>query len=460
MFARLVFQPPTSVGYAQTYINTVLSVITGAITSNTQLDPAAFNRSASIINTTTPSGWYLVDASANLVGNTVSTGVHPPTVIASNLTDDPTRAKTLWINSGISSNTFVDFLAVPMEGWNSATKTVGNSYFITQFLTQTGNTQSAILNGSNAYARAYSLATHYNYATSSLTGVGGFITIISSSNAHLLVANYIGSRPPTFNNYFFVTEYSRDDPWNTPANGYPSWLWEGACVAPSPSTGAFLGGAFANNTSPGYGSYVFHQHFGALCRIYNTSAATDQSWVPMYDHASVNSGNSGTPVERISSGFGFGQWGITTRYMNWSNFWGAAVAQGTAPDINAGGRTADSATLGYPAPVSRGLAQVGNKYNFTGNYNIQRDINKNPAFSVAELRVSPWNYSTSSPGINGNTIFNGGSITAVNQYLYAFKAGYNSLDEISFGGNTYINLILNQAPSGNVMSSNILVLER
>lgn len=454
MFARLVFQPPSIItNYAQTYFTTLMGVITGGITSNTQLDPAAFNRSASIINTTTPSGWYLVDGQANAIGNVVFSGagnVSPPHVIASNISDDPTRAKTLYITQTLSANNYVDIAAIPMEGWDRVNKTASNSYISTANLTGLNN-NGQVMNSTNNYARAYTLAHHYNYTSTNLTSsVGGMVTIVSSSNTHLLVANYLNSKPPTFLNYYFVSEYTRDDPWNTPANGYPSWYWEGACVPYAPTTGAFLGGAFANNTTPGYGSGNFHQHYGAVCRFYNTSTNSDNTWVPMYDTAGVNNGNSGNPASFIGV-INPSNWGITTRYMNWSYFWAGSTNQPTG-----GGQTADSFVGRYPNPLTRGLAQVSNFINFTGNYNTQRDINKNPAYAVGEVRIQSWAQGNI---LNSNTIWNGGSISAITP-IYAFRAGYNSLDEISFGGNTYMNLILNQAPAGNTFSSNILVLER
>ena len=471
MFARLITNSTIPAASAQTIFLTTIGVITGSITSNTQIDPTVYNRGACLIVNTTPSGWTLIDSSANLVSNSVISGTSPPVVIGSTISDDPTRGKYLYIGQTYAGNTVLDACIAPFEGWDATTKTASNGTYITPtgnstvlpFTAGSGGyanlTGGAWYNTSNNCARWYNLYSPIPLSTIGNAGtLGPLTTIISTSNSHFFIANYVQPRagsasPPTFLNYFFLSEYSRDDPWATVANGFPPWFFEGASV-PLYATTAFLGKKQANNyfnvgnpqlLPPAFGSGANAQHYGIVQRALSNNPLELVRGLPMFY-------TSGSSVFNPSSGQCV--WGLTTRYFNWSLF-----------SFAVGGPSADNASTTGNFPASAGLATVGNYVNFLGNQNTTRDVNKNPALPISEIRLTRWASDTnfegnivSSPGI---VYLNaGGSLNAVNPYIWAFKAGYNTFDEISLGGNTYMNLILNQAPSGNTWSSNILVLER
>ena len=297
-----------------------------------------------------------------------------------------------------------------MEGWNTVTKASGNNW-LTTGNTQAANIQSNYFNNtSNGYSRAYDFVSPL--ANNKIST--GVVTIISASQAHLFVASYYNITNPIFNNYFFLTEFSRDDPWNIVSNGYPAWLWEGAAN----TSGIYNANTFASNG-----------HTGAIARLYSPAANSDISF-------------SNNLMSAVAGGFApsSGNWGLTTRYINWGQ--AGLTPEGTARPF-----------------LPRGLTTVGTSSFFTGNQSLNRDVLKNPAYSIAELRLTPIMQDATNSTWNSNNFFIGGGITTVNPYIYAFTSGFKTFDEINFGGQTYMSLIVNTASPGSSNSSNILIRE-
>jgi hypothetical protein len=431
MFAKLVTNPNTAV-YSNTFFNTLVGVITGSITSNNQLDGATFNKNASQIITTVPSGWIVHDPQANLVARTYNVPGSPPVVISSPWSDNGSYSKYLWLTQNAGGNTltynplttpnpyFWNILAVPMEFWSNTTKVAVNSY-ISQ---ATMNTVQ--INIANYSSNATMVATNFRMERNNSDFIGpmdfditttGTTTIISSSNTHLFVGSYKGIVNPVFNSYFFLSEYTRDDAWSIAANGYPSWYFE-----------------LGSNTTGLYdaripGSLISSSHAGSLARIYNTRAEVDHSWVDMLDY--------GTRETNIGGGAN-SNWGVASRFIPW------AFTSNTI-----------SGYINRPY-TPRGLALAGQASMFIGNQNTYRDINKNITYGLAEIKLQPIHAGTI---LNSNNIFLGGSISAKTPYIYLFKSQWNNLDETSFGGDVWMNLILNVSGPGTTNASCILIKE-
>lgn len=414
MFAKLVTNINTpffpNAPSANVFFNTLINVISGAITSNTQLDPLTFNTSASYITNTVPSGWSVIDSQANTPGMPPVLSGCNPVVLGAPWTDSASNAKYVWVGAVNSVNTTFNVSCLPMEGWNTVTKAAGNNWFGSAN-NQVANIQSNYFNNSsNGFSRPYDFVSPL--ANNKIST--GTVTIVSCSQAHLLVASYYNLTNPTFNNYFFLSEYTRDDPWNIVTNGYPAWLWEGA---------ANTSGIFNANT------FTTNGHFGAIATLYNPSLNT-------------NSAQSNNLMSAVPNSFAptTGNWGLTSRYINWGQV--GSTAEGLARPF-----------------LPRGLAAAGTSAFFTGNQVLNRDIAKNPAYSVAEIRLTPIMQDITNNTWNSNNIFIGGSLSSVNPYVYLFSSGYKSLDELNFGGFTYMNLILNTGVAGSSSASNILVRE-
>lgn len=475
MFARLVYNQsvPSS---AQTIFATIVNILTGTITANTQLDPYVYNRSASYIvngaGAGANTGWTVIDSQANLVANAAISS--NPVVIGSPWSDSSFYGKYLYLAPANTSNNIPNFVSIPMDGWQANTKSTSNGLFLGQFtggasaFTYLANATAlgaqAVFNSSNNVSRWYDFI---NLGAGSLYAHGitsnFHTTILSSSNTHLLIANFIngvpiisaGTKPsPQLTNYFFLSEYSRDDAYNTAASGFPSWFAEGASIPLFSSASATYLGAAATNTfvtSLGltFGNATNYQHTGIVAAQINTNSNNSTLGVPMF-----------TPGAGISPGGLYSNWGITTRFFNWPAFQyytSYNLSSGVLPNyINV--ETPSSLTN---TPYSRGLATAANFNTFLGNQNITRDINKNPAVPIAELRLTNWAQGSAVYG--ANTIWSGGSISGVTPYLYATSAQFNNFDEISLGGNTYMVINFNNAHLVSTASnykSNILILER
>ena len=432
MFAKLVTATAATVS-ANVFYNTLIRVITGSLTSNTQLDPTTFNQSLSYVISAVPTNWTVNDPSANLAGMVSPLPGANMQVLFSPASDDPTRGKYLLLSPLSSVNTSFYIAAIPTEGYANTTKvysnTYGNPYITANVFAPIATTISPTLT-SNLEATQTRWATDLVSYMSTQYTTNGAVVIVSASNTHLFVASYKnnagtlqGGTASAFNNYFYVSEYSRDDPWNTVGNGYPSWFFEG-------SSNNF--GAYANALSS-----TANVHYGAICRVLNTASGNDLRWLDM---------NTGGSTQNTCD------WGIATRN----------IPYGSAYIFPNGASALTAVSRGQIIP--RGLAAAATYVNYIGNYAIARDASKNIASAVSELRllgVCSGNVVTTYAGFSlcANSMFAGGSISNVSPYIYAFRSGYNTFDEVSFNGNTYMNLIVNAGLPGTSNASNMLVRE-
>lgn len=437
MFAKLVTAKSATVS-ANVFYNTLIGVITGTVTSNSQLDPTTFNQGSSYIVTVNPTNWTVNDPSANLAGMVAALPGANMQVLFSPMSDDPTRGKYLLLSPVYSTNNVFNIATIPAEGYSNTTKTFSNSYhnaynvssvnvYSNQFKAAGASANDLTANNGTGNRFATDLV---SYMSSQYTS-NGIVVIVSASNTHLFVATYKtdtgllqGGAATGFNNYFHLSEYTRDDPWNTVGNGYPSWFFEGC----------------SNNH--GYGNTASSTStvsaYGALCRIINTSNGNDIKWVDMNTTGNFANGSDWGIVAR---NIPYGAMNVVPPTSGYSNF-----------------------TFSYNSFIPRGLNSVGTGQLNIGNYAIGRDQSRNIASSVSELRlIGVHNGNTSSTfsgfSLTQNTMFAGGSVSSVAPYLYAFKSGYNNFDEITFGGNTYMNLIVNNGLPGTTNASSILVRE-
>ena len=433
MFAKLVTTASATTS-ANVFYNTLVNIITGTFTSNTQLDPTTFNQSSSYIINVNPTNWTVNDPSANLAGIVSTLPGANAYVISSPHSDNPNAAKYLLLSATSAVNTMFNIVAIPMEGYANTTKVTSNVYPFYQY---TGNTYVSTAGG--PFRNNQSALDRFAYdLVSPLTSqytANGIVCIVSASNTHLFVATYkntIGTlqsgTATAFNNYFYLSEYSRDDPWNTVGNGYPSWFFEGA----SNTFGAYINASISSITS------YNNTHFGAICRILNTGGGNDINWLDM---------NTGATVTNTSD------WGIATRNHI---FYATNSPFSMVPNYGYTGQ--------YLNYIPRGLAIAGTtQYNFT-HYWGTRDASLNQASPVSELRLVGVNNGAAATSYSGkslqaNNMFAGGSISNVSPYLYATKTGYNSFDEVSFNGNTFMHLILNSGLPGQQNASCILIRE-
>lgn len=437
MFAKLVTAKSATVS-ANVFYNTLIGVITGTVTTSTQLDPTTFNQASSYIINIAPTNWTVNDPSANLAGMVAPLPGANMQVLFSPMSDDPTRGKYLLLSPVYSTNNVFNIATVPSEGYSNTTKSFSNSYHnayniaTTNVYTNSEKSAGAAFNNltSNNSTGNRFATDLVSYMSSQYTS-NGIVAIVSASNTHLLVATYKsdtgllqGGTATGFNNYFHISEYSRDDPWNTVGNGYPSWFFEGC----SNNFGY-------TNTSITPGTNIAT---GALCRIINTGSGNDIKWVDMNTVGNFANGSD---------------WGIVSRNIPYG-------AMTTVP------LPSNYANFSYAFTnfIPRGLNSVGTSQLNIGNYITGRDSNRNPAAVVSELRLVGVHNGNGAPAYSGfsltqNTMFAGGSISSVAPYLYSFKSQYNNFDEISFGGNTYMNIIVNNGLPGTTNASCILVRE-
>ena len=409
MFAKLVTNNAIGSAFsANVYYNTLVGVITGAITSNTQLDPVQFNQASSYLVSAVPPGWSVEFPCANIG---VTSGPRSPLpganaiMIKAPWSDSASNAKYLFLHpcfggpatATVTQNTSIHIRATPHEG-----------YLYTGTDLQVTNTWAQIAITQNTQAFNQVAGTSMVPFMGPFVTGNGFVTIVSCSQSHLFVATYKDINGTQFNGYYYVTEYSRDDPWNTVSNGYPSWLFDMAAN----NAGLYSLGTATNHTQ-------------ALARVLSTETGRDVPWVSSY-----------------SGGGAFANadcnWGITARDVSFGQ-----------SRQNPGG------AFGHPF-LPRGLAITGLSQFFPGNYAIGRDANKNPSAQMTELRVTSVNMGAN---LTSNNIFAGGSINAVAPYVYAFRSQYNTFDQVVFNGNTYTHLILNTGSVGTTNASCFLIKE-
>lgn len=315
MYAKLVTNASVNVS-ANVFFNNLIGVITGTITSNSGLDATTFNQAASQVNTTVSAGWTNIDPQANTPANTYILSGCAPVVIQAPWTDSGSNYKTLWIGQINSVNSTFNIVALPAENWSNTTKTSTNIYLAPNTVFSAGANNSSFAR--NWFDVISPMSSTYTQQ--------GTVTIVSASQAHLFVASYQNLTGTNFNNYFYVSEYSRDDPWSTVSNGYPSWMAEGT-----------------SNNNGVYVATATQQSMGVLPRILNTVTGSDANMVPMATSTSLNN------------------WGVSTRFWPW---------------------------VTTPAFRPYGLGYAATSNTFIGNQNYYRDSGKNAASTISEMRVS------------------------------------------------------------------------
>lgn len=355
MFARLVTNITTF--SANVYYNTLMDVITGAISNTSQLDSTLFSQGSSAINSTVAPGWSTYISSANAAGSSYILSGCAPRVIRAPWSDDGNQYKYLWTGVTHSTNTYNQIYVYPAESWNTSTKVGGNVFSTPATTSQTTQLWNSFV----------------QYDTN--PGTTGTVTIVSASPNHLFVGyNKIGTA--YFNNYFFLSEYTRDDPWNTVGNGYPSWF----------SMGQFYGGSYQASGNTGYSS-------GTITRGLNSTTGVDSNHAIMSD-ASTTYITTLTRYYNIAA-------------TNWSTYKPFGLIGGTH---SAAG------------------------YDLVNNYNI-RDANRNAAIPLNEFRLAMGTYLNQTYGLG---LFAGGSITTKAPYIYGTKnSNFSNLDEIVINGNLY-----------------------
>ena len=180
----------------------IVGVLTGTITSPSQFS-ASCNQASTTLITSTPAGWSLYD---NAAGAPFSAGTSTPVVLRAPYTDDPTKFKNVYLSH--SSTGVINIIG--HDTWNATTHT------------GTGKLHASALNAAGGWS-------------SCVWAAGGYL-IISASIAHLFIQRNSLSTTPDFV-HVMVSEYTRDDLWNTVAAGYPSWLITGSSTGVTTSNG-------------------------------------------------------------------------------------------------------------------------------------------------------------------------------------------------------------------------------
>lgn len=236
---------------AQQVLNDVVGILTGSITDVSQCS-ASCNKSASSILSTTPVDWELYDSAA---GAAIS-GVQS-VVIRSQWSDSETNFKHLMVGP---SNDGLGIGFIGYENWNPVAHTGSTKMKIDQ---------DAAGSVSNIFGQAAGAI--------SISQAGGHL-IISASKSHIFVASYTGSLAlgsGISHSWFMLSEYTRDDPWNTVANGYPSWVIVGA-------------NSLTNLSSSTY----FYAQSSCLPRVYNTETSQDMQSVYSQTQAGTTNNNA------------------------------------------------------------------------------------------------------------------------------------------------------------------------
>lgn len=179
--------------YPSQIYQTIAKIAAGIFTKPSDLNPLAWNIDACRFVNTVPPGWELYDTAA---GAAIAGSV--PYVIRAPWSDNPNKFKNLRIAVSSSSPYYTQFTA--LETWDAAS-----------------HTGSVPLGHSGA-------TTGTNVASQQLTvGINGWILISASAN-HLLIMGWNSETMATQPNIHFLSEYTRDDPWNTVENGFPAWF--------------------------------------------------------------------------------------------------------------------------------------------------------------------------------------------------------------------------------------------
>lgn len=344
----------TASGGISTVQADLIGLLTGQITNIEQLS-SIWNKDSSKMTVNTVPGWVLHDDAAGAAST--STGMNYgtiPKVVRAPWSDDSTKSKYLNIAAGDNSNS-IRFLGY--EAWNNVTHV-----------------------GVNPQGTSASSSWHHSvFPTGSNTGTKGWIMVSASAN-HFLFAHFkqdglIGLA----SDYFFLSEFSREDEWNTVENGMPAWFTSGSC---------------------GMGTYAVS---ATNITVTNTNGALSR-WLDS------NNATADVPIETISP-----------------LFYAAA-----GPTYNRIAITAPNRSLQYHGNFVCGLENFA----FWNPYAARDYFNENRKFTYAltPMRLTCMGVSTTIYGIGVHQF---GSITAKNPFVYGFKNVFNSGDEFYVGNDLY-----------------------
>ena len=398
MYAKLVTRAGSpTLGYANSttnaianvavWFNTVIDVITGTVSNVSSVNSTIFDTGLCEIISNVATGWTVYD---NTASNSVfvSTPAAPPVIIRAPYTDNASAYKYLWVavpanTSQINTYSGPILRWIPMENWNPSTNVATNALIP---IANVANTSWP-----SVFTNFYDCPSYV--PAGSLSGVvnNGFTTIISASGSHLYVwmcHDQFGANTSTFLGNFLVSEYSRDDPWNTPENGFPSWgMW-----------GSRGTGHTATDDS------------GTVIRILNPNTGQNSTHVAPY-------------TSYAFTGYNYSLKGRLSYYGGLSNTSGQ-------PQMTTNN-----------APGSFG--KMGTNLNYPPNILNTRNSSNNVAFAISDIRVTPTigTYEAAAGFHYGIAPVAYGSITAKSPYIYLFRTQYANMDEFSIDGTTYVNLL-------------------
>jgi hypothetical protein len=373
MYAKLVCPAQTwTTATTATLFNAVIGVITGNVTATSSLDSSVFNQGASQIISTVAPGWTVHDTNA---GTAISAG-STPVVIKAPYSDDGTKFKYIWAAPVYATGgTDQHWQWIPMENWDATANTSTNTLVTPP---TTSQSSSSKWYSGPAYNAGFS---------------NGCTFIISASANHLFVHITTGTLGLSFASCLYASEYTRDDVWNTVANGYPSW-----CFTGTNDNGVATSAANEN---------------GTVIRVLNIAGG--------------GTADSNQVAAQIGTAYTGSNWGLTTRMRT------QRIASSTFSLSN--------------NPV--GLSQIGTANNYWGNNYFARDSSKAQSLLLADIRLEVQSNGTGQFWI-------GGSLTTKAPYIYVFRSQWQSLDEVDIAGQRYTNLICN-TPTPGTTSSTILV---
>ena len=209
----------------------IIGLLTGTITSPSQLSSNFLP--GAVFNNTVAAGWELHDNAAGAAANGVT-----PKVIRAPYSDDPTKFKNVFINSSAAGKLGFN----GYETWDSATHIGTNPMQAVLAAVSFQSLFSGIASAPATTPSMFTISSSINHIYISLSSA-----LISSATACV-----------------YFSEYTRDDPWNTVANGYPSWLQSGF---------------YPNLEYVNYAWNTVFNGFTAIPRVFDPSINTDKTSV-------------------------------------------------------------------------------------------------------------------------------------------------------------------------------------
>jgi hypothetical protein len=344
-----VYKLESTFNVAQVHAD-IIGLVTGTITSMSQCSASCNSGGSTLIRTVLPE-WTMHDAAAGASSNGAV-----PVVLKSEWTDSSSNYKYVYLSA-------IGASALSIQGvvdWN-----------------ETAHTTTKVM----SCETSTTLNTSANKPAAVLLPTSGFL-VISASKAHFAIVGYNASLNASYtqqHSFHITSEYTRDDPWNTVAAGYPSWL--------------SMSGNPINLSS----ANIAHNFFsGNTAKVFNTTTGIDYTGVPWYVTYATNASpsmyiNPYTLYETVTHG--------RTVLGMLSLLQQNAVDQNKAP-----------ATFIYPLVLTKGLSagpmDVGNASTMSG-------------------------------------LFLGGNMSAKNNTIYGLKQSRgNTFDEIVMGSDVFTILNL------------------